>query len=109
MKTNTLNMKQVIELIKQKIAECEKNGDMFSMPSIDRSDVEVNKTELEPQGSSLYRKEYNVKFADGGWIHIEYASKDRCRSFQVRPDRSVIEVTCSDSTLNFSDGWDENN
>lgn len=102
-------MKQVIELIKQAIAECEKNGDMFKMPSIDRSDVEVLEEKLEPKGSALYRNEYNVKFVDGGWIHIEYASKDRCRSFQVRPDRSVIEVTCSDSSLNFSDSWDENN
>lgn len=102
-------MKQVIELIKQAIAECEKNGDMFKMPSIDRSDVEVLEEKLEPKGSALYRNEYNVKLVDGGWIHIEYASKDRCRSFQVRPDRSVIEVTCSDSSLNFSDSWDENN
>ena len=102
-------MKEVIELIKQAIAECEKNGDMFNMPSIERNDVEVIKTDLEPQGSSLYRKEYDIKISDGGWIHIDYASKDRCRSFQVRPDRSVIEVTCSDSSLNFSDAWDENN
>ncbi len=102
-------MKQVIELIKQAITECKKNGDMFNMPSIDRNDVEVTEEKLEPKGSALYRDEYNVKFADGGWIHIDYASKDKCRSFQVRPDRSVIEVTCSDDSFNFSDSWDENN
>lgn len=102
-------MKQVINIIKQKIAECEMKGDMFDMPTLNRDDVTVTKNELEPKGASLYRYEYRMDFTGGGWIHIEYASKDMCRSFQVRPDRSVIEVTCSDSSLNFTDSWDENN
>lgn len=102
-------MKQVIDIIKQAIAECERDGDMFHMPTLNRNDVSVTKNELEPKGASLYRYEYRIDFTDGGWIHIEYASKDMCRSFQVRPDRSVIEVTCSDSSLNFTDAWNENN
>lgn len=102
-------MKQVIEIIKHTISECENKGDMFDMPTLDRDEVTVTKNELEPKGSSLYRYEYHITFTDGGWIHIEYASKDMCRSFQVKPDRSVIEVTSSDSSLNFTDSWDENN
>ena len=100
-------MKEVIEKIKEKIADCERKGDMFHMPSIDRKDVHITETELEPSGSALYRCEYKIEFSNGDWIHIDYASKDKCRTFQVNPDRSVIAVQCSDSSLDFSDGWDE--
>lgn len=100
-------MKQIIEQIKEAIKEFEAKGDMFRMPTIDRKDVTVKETELEPSGAALYQCEYQITFDNGDWIHIDYASKDKCRTFQVNPDRSVITVTCSDSTLNFSDGWDE--
>ena len=42
-------MKQVIEIIKQAIAECERDGDMFHMPTLNRNDVSVTKNELEPK------------------------------------------------------------
>lgn len=100
-------MQQIIATIKKSIFECKKNGDMFSMPSLDRYDVKITTKELESKGSSLYRYEYHVDCAKGDWIHIEYASKDKSRPFQINPDRSVIEVTCSDASLSFSDAWDE--
>lgn len=100
-------MKQVIAKIKKSISECEKNGDMFNMPSLERDDVKITTKELEPQGSSLYRYEYHVDFANGDWIHIDYVSKDKSRPFQINPDRSMIVVTCSDASLNFSNAWDE--
>lgn len=100
-------MKQIIEQIKEAIKEYEAKGDMFHIPNIERPDVNVKKTELEPAGSALFQCEYQIDFDNGDWIHIDYASKDKCRTFQVNPDRSVITVTCSNSTLNFSDGWDE--
>ena len=102
-----MNKKGFIEKIKEKIADCERKGDMFHMPSIDRKDVHITETELEPSGSALYHCEYKIEFSNGDWIHIDYASKDKCRTFQVNPDRSVIAVQCSDSSLDFSDGWDE--
>lgn len=100
-------MNRVIAIIKKSVVECKKNGDMFNMPSLNRDDVKITEKELEPQGSYLYRYEYHVDFANGDWIHIEYASKDKSRPFQINPDRSVIEVTCSDASLSFSDAWDE--
>lgn len=100
-------MKQVIEKIKETISECEAKGKMFNMPSLDRDDVKVKMEELESLGASLYRCEYRISFDNGGWILIKYASKDKCCTFQDNPDRSVIEVTCSDPTQNFTDGWDE--
>ena len=100
-------MKQIIDLIKNKIAECKAKGDMFHLTNIDREDVKVTVTEIKSQGSVLCGDEYHMVLANGDWIHIVYESKDKCRTFQMNPDRSVIPVTCSDPSLNFSDGWDE--
>ena len=100
-------MKEVIEKIKDKIADCERKGAMFHMPDFNRMDVQITEKEIEPTGSVLYHCEYKIEFSNGDWIHIDYASKDKCRTFQVNPDRSVIAVRCSDSSLDFSDGWDE--
>ncbi len=100
-------MKQIIEQIKEVIKGYEAKGEMFHMPNIERFDVKVKKTDLKPTGSALFQCEYQIDFDNGDWIHIDYVSKDKCRTFQVNPDRSVITVTCSDSSLNFSDGWDE--
>lgn len=100
-------MKQVIQLIKQAVAECEKKGDMFKMPSLNRADVKESRKDLGSHGSVLYSEEYRFDFENGDWIHILYESKDKMRTFQVNPDRSVITVTCSESSLNFSDAWDE--
>ena len=65
-------MKEVIEKIKEKIADCERKGDMFHMPSIDRKDVHITETELEPSGSALYRCEYKIELSNGDWIHIDF-------------------------------------
>ena len=80
---------------------------MFNMPSLDKADVKVTKANTGSHGSVLYSEEYKIEFDNGDWIHIEYESKDKMRTFQVNPDRSVIGVTCSDPSLVFSDAWDE--
>lgn len=100
-------MKQIIELIKNRISECEAKGDMFHLPSIDREDVKVAASEIESHGSLLCGDEYHITLANGDWIHIVSESKDKCRTFQTNPDRSMITVTCSDSSLNFTHAWDE--
>lgn len=100
-------MKQLIALIKDRIAECEAKGDMFHLPSVDREDVKVTVTKIESHSSVLCGDEYHIVLANGDWIHIVSKSKDKMRTFQTNPDRSVITVTCSDSSLNFTDAWDE--
>lgn len=100
-------MKQVIEQIKAAIAKCETEGKMFNLPSLNRDDVKVNRIDTGSHGSVLTSDEYNIFFDNGDWIKIIYESKDKCRTFQTNPDRSIITVTCSDPSLNFSDGWDE--
>ena len=100
-------MKQVIEQIKAAIAECEAKGKMFNLPSLNRTDVKVNRIDTGSHGSVLTSDEYNIVFDNGDWIKIIYESKDKDRTFQINPDRSVVTVTCSDPSLNFTDGWDE--
>ncbi len=100
-------MIQIIDKIKDSISECARKKTMFQMPSFDRTDLKVFKTELASTGSVLYHCEYKINFDNGDWILLDYVSKDKCRSFQINPDRSVVNVTCSNPTLNFTDGWDE--
>lgn len=100
-------MEEVIEKIKEKIAACKQTGDMFNLPSLPDSIV-VMKTDVGSHGATLYHDEYHLVLPDGETIDVDYQSKDKCKSFVVRPDRSYIEVKCSDSTYDFSDTWDEN-
>ena len=100
-------MKQVIELLKQTVADCMQKGEMFRFPRLNRNDVNVTSKEVEPHGSVIFSEEYRIEFDNGGWINIEYESKDKDRTFQINPDRSIIHVTCSNSSLNFTDAWDE--
>lgn len=78
---------------------------MFNMPSLDGAKVEEN--DLPEEGADLLHREYDVNLENGESIHIDYHSKDKCRTFQVNPDRSVIKVECSDPSYDFSDAWDE--
>lgn len=100
-------MEEVIELIKARVEECKMTRDMFSLPRTDGG--RVIKRELPCGGATLLHTEYEIATPDGGTIIIDYQSKDKCRVFQVRPDRSYIEVKCSDPQYNFTDSWDENN
>lgn len=100
-------MEKAIQIIKGRIAECEKSGDMFSMPSIPGATIVEN--ELPHTGAALFHTEYNVYLENGEEIHIDYQSKDKCRVFQIKPDRSVISVKCTDPSFDFSNSWDEKN
>lgn len=100
-------MKQVIEQIKAVIAKCKEEGKMFNLPSLNRDDVKVDRKDTGSYGSVLTSDEYNIVFDNGDWIKIIYESKDKDRPFQINPDRSVVTVTCSDPSLNFTGGWDE--
>lgn len=99
-------MKAILELIKERIAICAKNGDMFDLPL----EVEQYVTHHEDiKSTSLILKEDLWRLEKGGeWIEIEYCSKDKCRVFQVNPDRSYISIkgyVLQD--ISFSTSWDE--
>lgn len=100
-------MDEILSAIKAKIEECKKSGDTFTMPTIDRDGVAVERNKLEPSGSVLFHEEYKIILPDGAWITIDSQSKDKCRTFQINPDRSYVIVKCSDPSKDFADGWDE--
>ena len=104
---NIVYMKDVVKLIKDKIADCKRLGDSFTMPYMNRDEVKVEEIKHPTTGSVLLHREYNVSFADGGSLVVDYQSKDKCRTFQNNPDRSYITVRCSDPSLDFVDSWDE--
>lgn len=99
-------MEEIIKKIKDKIEQCKQAGDMFNLPALP-DDIVVVKNELGSHGA-LYHDEYHIVLPDGKTIDIDYRSKDKCKSYVVRPDRSYITVKCSDAVYNFSDAWDEN-
>lgn len=101
------NLQTAIEAIKARIEECKKNGTVFILPKLDGA--EIIEENPEPIGSELLHQDYFIKLADGCTINIMYQSKDKCRTFQIKPDVSIISVKCSDSNYNFTDGWDEKN
>ena len=100
-----MNTQEVIHIIKEQILQCKRNGEMFNLPEIENTKVEIN--DLPNKGADLLHQEYKIEFPDGEYIHIDYHSKDKCRTFQTNPDRSVISVKCSQPELNFEDAWDE--
>lgn len=98
-------MDKIIKIIKDRIAECEKSGNMFNLPYIEG--IKVTVQDLPNEGFDLFHQEYNLVLPDGSTIDIDYRSKDKCRTFQMNPDRSVISVKCSNSEFDFCDAWDE--
>lgn len=100
-------MDEILDAIKARIEECKSSGDSFTMPVLDRDDVTVERNKLEPSGSVLFHEEYKITLPDGSWITIDSQSKDKCRTFQVNPDRSYVTVKCSDPSKDFIDAWNE--
>lgn len=101
-----MNINNAISVIKNHITECKQTGDTFALPII--TNAKVEKIDAPNVGADLLHIEYDITLADGNSIHIDYHSKDKCRTFKINPDRSIIYVTCSCSDFNFSDAWDEN-
>ena len=100
-------MEEIINLIKARIQECKSKGDVFILPSINMPGVSVEETDGQSSGSVLLESSYKISLPNGDTICIDYQSKDKCRTFQINPDRSYISVTCSDSRFDFTDAWDE--
>lgn len=101
-------MKQEIDQIKQGIEQCKSTGEMMPMPNFNGEGFSVKEFRLKPTGTILYRRRYKVNYDNGDWIQIEYSSKCSNSKTAASPRYSEVKVTCSDSSQNFTDGWDEN-
>lgn len=99
-------MKAIFELLKEKIAICAKNGDMFTLPSEVEQYVTCHE-DIKPTGSVLAGDSWRLE-KGVNWLEIEYCSKDKCRVFQVNPDRSYISIKGSiPQDVSYSNFWDE--
>ena len=95
---NSLYQESKIEEADKKIKDIQSQIDS-TYKKIENTKVEIN--DLPNEGADLLHREYKIILADGESIHIDYHSKDKCRVFQINPDRSVISVKCSQPELNF--------
>ena len=99
-------MEAIFELIKERIAVCAKNGSMFTLPSEVEQYI-TNHEDVEPTGSILTGDTWRLEKGEK-WLEIEYCSKDKCRVFQVNPDRSYISIRGNiPQEVSYSDSWDE--
>lgn len=106
------NIKHFFEQIKLSALECAQNREMFSIPSMPK-DVNCETIEIEPNGSILWGEDYKITFPTGEYIIGEARSKDKCRTFQVNPDRSMVSFVAYNADGieigRYADAWDENN
>lgn len=98
-------MNEIVKLIKERIEECKRSGDMFTMPIIEGA--VVNECEGEVGGSIMAHIVFTVCLPDGRSVVVDCKSKDRSHAYRIELDRSCVTVTCSDHSNDFSDSWDE--
>ena len=99
-------MKEILELIKERIATCTKNGDTFDIP-LEVEQYVMHHEEIKSTSLILKGELWRLEKGDE-WIEIEYCSKDKCRVFQVNPDCSYISIKGYVSQeISFSTSWDE--
>ena len=107
-------METIFDKIKKKVETCEKEGRMFTLPYFSDTSVVINHSEIDPTGSIITGDKWHIS-KDIEYLNIEYVSKDKCRTFQVNPDRSVITIKgCINiggilTNVDYSNGWDESN
>lgn len=111
---NQFNMESIFNKIIKQIVDCENEGRMFVLPSFTDASLVINHSEVEPTGSILTGDEWRMSKGDE-YLDIVYVSKDKCRTFQNNPDRSVITIkgrVYKDEILtnvDYTNGWDEGN
>lgn len=82
-------MKEIFEEIVTKTKECEANKESFYLPSI--QDYEVKQTDNETEGAVLVSVSFFISDGDEN-ITVDYESKDKCRTFQINPDRNYVTI-----------------
>lgn len=100
-------MKTVFEDIVKKTNECEERQDMFTLPHIES--FKIVKKENPTGGATLLSTTYIIGDETEN-ITVDYESKDKCRTFQVNPDRNIVKILWKkDGKLidSFNTAWDD--
>lgn len=106
-----MEMKDIIDKLKDKIDLCKKQGKFFNKPIFEDESIVVTETDNGTSGSELLNYTYKIDVPEKGTIIINAVSKDKSRTFDVRPDVTSIMVKCSGfegaSEYDFADYWEE--
>lgn len=81
--------------------------DSFTLPSTGNYNIVTS--DYASGGATLYGKEYIIGDDDEN-IVVTYESKDKCRTFQVRPDMNIVSVTWKKNNKTvetFTESWED--
>ncbi len=100
-------MEEIYEKIINQVKHCAEKKEFFRMPLL--KDYEITEVDNPLRGSQLLNTTYSVR-NENQIIEIQQQSKDMCRTFQIRPDRNIVNVSwkINDSIeKEFSQTWDD--
>jgi hypothetical protein len=100
-------MEKVFQDIVNETKKCGENQDMFRLPHIENYKIVEN--DNETNGATLLSRTYVVGNETEN-ITVNYESKDKCRTFQVNPDRNIVKITWrKDGKIidTFNTAWDD--
>lgn len=100
-------MKTVFDDIVKKTNECEEMQEMFTLPHIENFKI-VDK-ENSTGGATLLSRTYIIGDENEN-ITVDYESKDKCRTFQVNPDRNIVKIVWEkDGNIidSYNTAWDD--
>ena len=79
---------------------------MFELPS-EAEQYVTRHEDVKSNGTILAGDLWRLEKGDE-WLEIEYTSKDKCRTFQINPDRSSVSIRGYVlQEITYSDSWDE--
>lgn len=105
-------MKRILDKIIERIEEREKAREMFIMPIFNDDQLTVTHEDVEPAGSIITGDEWHLS-KGVEYLHVEFVSKDKSRTFQEKPDRTYVTIRgkiLQDNLLkdiDYSNAWDE--
>jgi len=100
-------MKELYDKIIEEVNKSAKEQNMFTLPSTDG--YEKTESDFASGGATLFGKKFNITKNEEE-INVTYESKDKCRTFQVRPDLNIVNVTWTkdNKTVDeFSKSWED--
>lgn len=100
-------MKELFDTIVENTKIIADAQEHFCLPST--GDLPVIKDDYASGGHTLYGKKYTIG-DESEKIVVTYESKDKCRTFQVKPDMNIVTVTWSkkgETDHTFTESWED--
>jgi|GEM_PF-5100421 len=100
-------MKELFDSIVETAKTAEEAQASFILPTTGK--LTVTENDYASGGHMLYGKKYEIDDALEK-IVVTYESKDKCRTFQVRPDLNIVTVTWTKEgkeVEKFTNSWED--